>query len=77
MLKVLRYICSIATFLFAAYGLITKNFEYNTIMILFMGLTFLIMGLEEFQKKRPANGWLFILVFLLTVFVSIKGFLLS
>ncbi|WP_419884273.1 DUF3953 domain-containing protein [Peribacillus sp. B-H-3] len=35
------------------------------------------MGLEEFQKKRPANGWLFILVFLLTVFVSIKGFLLS
>jgi len=37
----------------------------------------LMIGLEEFQKQRKANGCLFILSFLFSLFVSIKGLLLS
>ncbi|WP_027408568.1 DUF3953 domain-containing protein [Anoxybacteroides tepidamans] len=73
MLKILRYALSILTLLFTTYGLITKNFEFNHIMTLLLGLTMLMMGLEEIQKERKANGWLFILVFLFSLFVSVQG----
>ncbi len=77
LLKILRYILSVVTILFATYGLITKNFEFNHIMIFLLGLTMLIMGLEEFRKERKVNGWLMVGVFLFSLFVSIQGFLLS
>jgi hypothetical protein len=77
LLKILRYVFSVVTILFAAHGLITKNFDFNHIMIFLLGLTMLIMGLEEFQKERKANGWLFVVVFIFSLFVSIQGFLLS
>ncbi len=76
MLKILRYVLSIATFLLAVYGLITENFEFNHIMIFLLGLTMLVMGIEEFQKERKIMGLLLVGVFLFSVFVSIKGFLL-
>ncbi|WP_228409648.1 DUF3953 domain-containing protein [Radiobacillus deserti] len=34
-------------------------------MLLCLGLMFLVMGLEEFKKRKKAQGWLM---------VSIKGF---
>lgn len=77
MLKIVRYVLSAVTILFASYGLITKNFEFNYIMIFLLGLTMLIMGLEEFRKERKMNGWLMVVVFLFSLFVSIQGFLLS
>ncbi|WP_269321872.1 YczI family protein [Oceanobacillus salinisoli] len=43
----------------------------------FLGLMMLVMGLEEFKKERKAYGWLFIIVFLLCLHVSIQGFLLN
>jgi hypothetical protein len=36
----------------------------------------LVMGIEEFQKERKIIGLLLVGVFLFSVFVSIKGFLL-
>jgi hypothetical protein len=75
-LKILRYVLSIATFLLAVYGLITKKIEFNHIMIFLLGLTMLVMGIEEFQKERKIIGLLLVGVFLFSVFVSIKGFLL-
>ena len=75
-MKILRYVLSIATFLLAVYGLITKKFEFNHIMIFLLGLTMLVMGIEEFQKERKIIGLLLVGVFLFSVFVSIKGFLL-
>ncbi|MCH6265016.1 DUF3953 domain-containing protein [Neobacillus citreus] len=77
MLKILRYVLSGVTLLFAVYGLITNNFELSHIMMLLLGLTMLVMGLEEFQKERKAKGWLFVVVFLFAIYVSIQGFLLS
>lgn len=77
MLKILRYVLSIITLLFASYGLITKDFKFGDIMILFLGLTMLVLGIEEFQKERKVTGWFLIAVFLFSLYVSIEGFLLS
>lgn len=54
--------------------LITKDFKFGNMMIFFLGITMLVMGLEEFQKERKVMGWLLIVVFLFSLFVSIKGF---
>jgi Protein of unknown function (DUF3953) len=76
-LKILRYVLSISTFALAVYGVITSNFEFNHIMIFLLGLTMLVMGIEEFQKERKTIGLLLVGVFIFSLFVSIKGFLLS
>ena len=76
-LKILRYVLSISTFALAVYGVITSNFEFNYIMIFLLGLTMLVMGIEEFQKERKTIGILLVGVFIFSLFVSIKGFLLS
>lgn len=76
-LKVLRYFLSIITILLASFGLITKNFEYNYILIFLLGLTMLIMGLEEFRKERKMYGWLMVVVFIFSLFVSIQSFLFN
>lgn len=77
LLKILRYMLSIITLLFALYGKITKDFKFVDIMILFLGLTMLVLGIEEFQKERKVTGWFLIAVFLFSLYVSIEGFLLS
>jgi len=45
-------------------------------MTLLLGLMMLVMGLEEFQKERKTYGWLLVVVFLFSLFVSVQGFLL-
>jgi Protein of unknown function (DUF3953) len=77
LLKILRYVLCILSVSLATYGLISKNFQFNDIMIFLLGLTMLVMGLEEFQKGKKAKGWLFVVVFLFSLFVSIQGFLLN
>ncbi|GGH20580.1 hypothetical protein GCM10008013_18020 [Paenibacillus segetis] len=77
MLKMLRFILSPVIIIIAAYGLITKNSEFQSLMILLLGLMMLVMGLEEFQKERKTYGWLLVVVFLFSIFVSVQGFLLN
>ena len=77
LLKILRYVLSVITFLFASYGLITKSFKFGDIMIFFLGLTMLVMGIEEFRNERKVIGCFLIVAFLYSLFVSIEGFLLS
>lgn len=76
MLKNLYFVFSALYFIVALYGFITKNFELNSFMIFFMGLAMLMWGLHEFQQNRKVYGWMFIGVFLFSLFVSIQGFLL-
>ncbi|MFP3844925.1 DUF3953 domain-containing protein [Priestia filamentosa] len=73
----IRYVLSIISILLATYGLITKNFEFNTIMIFFLGLSMFYMGLEEFQEEKKTNGWLLVIVSLFPLFVSAQGFLIG
>jgi Protein of unknown function (DUF3953) len=77
LLKIIRYVLSIITILLATYGLITKNFEFNSLMLLFLGLSMFFAGLEEFQEKKKRNGWLLVIVSLFPLFVSAQEFLIG
>jgi len=46
-------------------------------MMLFIGLLMLVMGLQEFKKERKVYGFLFVIVFLFSLFVSIQGFFIQ
>ncbi|WP_173106083.1 DUF3953 domain-containing protein [Bacillus sp. KH172YL63] len=61
MLKKFRMIFSTLTLLLALYGLISDHFEYIHIMIMFLGITMLLMGLEEFRKERKEKSVIFLL----------------
>ncbi|WP_253957866.1 DUF3953 domain-containing protein [Metabacillus halosaccharovorans] len=74
MLKLLRYVLSSVVIIIAVYGLITKNFDFQSLMILLLGLLMLVMGFEEINKKKKTLGWLLIGVFIFSLFVSIQGF---
>lgn len=73
---ILQILFSIITLALAGYGLITKNFEFGTYMILFLGLTMLVMGIQEIQQNKKLTGWLLIVVFVFSLFVSIQSFIL-
>ena len=75
MLKVLQIIFSIIAMALASYGLVTQDFRFQAYMILFLGLTMLVSGLQEFQKNKKGTGWMLIGVFALLMFVAIRSFM--
>ncbi|MCA1055832.1 DUF3953 domain-containing protein [Rossellomorea aquimaris] len=58
MLKILRKIISLIALAFAGHGLITDNVDSLPIVIFLMGVMMVVMGMEEFQKKRKV-GYVF------------------
>ncbi|WP_256984955.1 DUF3953 domain-containing protein [Paenibacillus taichungensis] len=45
-------------------------------MILALGLTMLVTGLQEFKQNKKRQGWLLMIIFTFSLFVSIRGFIL-
>ncbi|WP_331000870.1 YczI family protein [Radiobacillus kanasensis] len=74
---ILRVIFAVIAAFIAGYGLITKNFEFQSYMMFFLSLMMLVMGLEEFRKERKVMGWISIVAFLFVLFVSLQGFFLN
>lgn len=77
MLKLLQVILSIIVISLAGYGLITEDSRFQPYMMLFLGVTMLVMGLREFQKGHKGYSWLYLVVFLFILFVTIESFLLK
>ena len=76
LLRILRYVFSALALFFATYGLITDDLRLSPYMILFLGLMMLVMGLEEFQRKRKVWGAVYVVVFLFVLYGSIQAFTL-
>lgn len=76
MLKILQIIFSIITVAFAGYGLLTRDFQFQAYMMLFLGLTMLILGLQEFKRNKKVTGWMLIGVFAFSIFAAIQSFML-
>ncbi len=74
-MKILRYVFSLLTMILVVYEFVTDNFSFTHIIMLFFGVTMLMRGLEEFKQGRMGYGWLFVVVFLLLLGVSIEGFI--
>ncbi|MGE7921468.1 DUF3953 domain-containing protein [Viridibacillus sp. NPDC093762] len=77
-MEILRIILSVIVIALAGYSLITKNFEFMSYLMLFLGAFMLVTGLVELQKDRKRfEEYMFIIVSLFIFFVSIQGFILN
>lgn len=74
MLKKSRIILSVILIGFAAYVLITNNFEFITYMLLVMGVLGLLTGVAELQEKRKTSAVISILAGAFVFFVAIYIF---
>lgn len=75
MLKILQILFSIIVLALASYGLVTQDFRLQAYMILFLGLTMLVSGLQEFKKDKKVTGWMLIGVFAFLMFVAVQSFM--
>ncbi|WP_077212801.1 DUF3953 domain-containing protein [Bacillus dakarensis] len=77
MIKILQITFSIIALMFLIYEMFSRNFAVQPLVIFFLGLALLMMGIRELQQERKITGGLLIVVFLLSLFVSIKSVLLN
>jgi len=77
LLKILQILFSIIVAVLAGYGLFTKDFQFQAYITLFLGLTMLVLGLQEFKRNKKSSGWILIGVFVFSIIVSIYGFMLN
>ena len=61
----------------AGYGLFTEDFQFQAYMILFLSLTMLVLGIQQFKQSSKLVGGFLIGVFVFSMFVAIKGFMLN
>ncbi|WP_430786737.1 DUF3953 domain-containing protein [Virgibacillus flavescens] len=74
MLKISRIILSVIVIAIAVYVLITKNFEFLPLMILFLSILIMVGGLVELQAKKKTNAIISILASTFLLFVAIYTF---
>lgn len=77
MLKILQILFSIIVLVLAGYGLFTKDFQFQAYTILFLSLTMLVLGIQQFKQNSKLVGGFLIGVFVFSMFVAIKSFLLT
>lgn len=70
MLKILQVTFAVVTIFFVFVDIVSENIDSQTPMILFLGLTLLIMGVRVFQQKLK-------LVSLFSILGSIQGFVFN
>lgn len=75
MMRILPIIFGVIAISLSAYGLITRDYQLNFLMIFLLGLSMLIIGIREFQSKRKAYGLFLIGVFLFSAYASFQSFI--
>jgi len=75
MMRILTIVFAIIAISLSVYGLITRDYQLNFLMILFLGLSMLTLGMSEFQNKRKASALFLIGVFLFLTYASIQSFI--
>ncbi|MCM3192292.1 YczI family protein [Priestia megaterium] len=71
MLKALQLIFSIVTVGLALYIMLTRNYQFLSFLNILLGLTMLVLGAIEWQKRKKTSAWLLFLVALFSWFVGI------
>ncbi|MBU8851681.1 hypothetical protein C2I27_13415 [Priestia megaterium] len=71
MLKALQLIFSIITVGLALYIMLTRNYQFLSFLNILLGLTMLVLGAIEWQKRKKTSAWLLFLVALFSWFVGI------
>lgn len=73
MLSILRIIFSLSAAFLAIYGLITDNTNLMPLTFGLLGLTFIIMGISEWKKKKKGMTALLFATACFVLFVSISS----
>ncbi|MFA1510637.1 YczI family protein [Priestia sp. 40] len=71
MLKALQLIFLIITVGLALYIMLTHNYQFLSFLNILLGLTMLVLGAIEWQKRKKTSAWLLLLVALFSWFVGI------
>ncbi|QSB12536.1 DUF3953 domain-containing protein [Lysinibacillus fusiformis] len=74
LLTILQIVFSIIVVSLSTYGIITSDYQWNFLLIFFLGLLILILGMKEFQRGQKVYGWIYMGVFLFIEYVSIQTF---
>nr|WP_263326755.1 DUF3953 domain-containing protein [Neobacillus sp. Marseille-Q6967] len=75
MFKKLRLILGIVVLLLAGYGLITKNFIAQPIMMLSLSAFILVGGLDELQQGQKRRGYVNIFLSVFVLFILVQSFI--
>ena len=73
----MQILFSIITIALASYGLVTQDFQLGAYMILFLSLTMLVLGIQQFKQNSKLVGGFLIGVFVFSMFVAIQSFVLN
>ncbi|MBU3573407.1 DUF3953 domain-containing protein [Priestia aryabhattai] len=71
MLKALQLILSIITVGLALYIMLTYSYQFLSLLNILLGLTMLVLGAIEWQKRKKISAWLLFFVALFSWFVGI------
>ncbi|MED3932450.1 YczI family protein [Priestia megaterium] len=71
MLKALQLVLSIITVGLALYIMLTYSYQLLSFLNILLGLTMLVLGAIEWQKRKKTSAWLLFLVALFSWFVGI------
>lgn len=77
LLTILQVLFSALTMGLAIFGLLTENFEYQSLMLFSMGLMILVMGIRELRKEKKAFAYFIMSAAAFILYVSIEGFFLN
>jgi hypothetical protein len=71
LLKALQLILSIVTVGLALYIMLTYSYQFLSFLNILLGLTMLVLGAIEWQKRKKTSAWLLFLVALVSWFFGI------
>ncbi|AWD68273.1 MULTISPECIES: DUF3953 domain-containing protein [Priestia] len=71
MLKALQLIFSIITVGLALYMMLTHNDQFLSLLNILLGLTMLVLGAIEWQKRKKTSAWLLFFVALFSWFAGL------
>lgn len=75
MLKKVRIGLGMVVLLLAAYGLLTKNFVAQPIMMLSLSAFILVGGLDELQQGQKRRGYISIFLSIFVLAIVVQTFL--
>ena len=73
-MKILRVVLVVITFCLAMYVLLTNNYRFMPCMLLFLGLSGIVMGVSELKVGRKTSAILSFLASVFALFVSVYTF---
>ncbi|WJV17946.1 DUF3953 domain-containing protein [Rossellomorea marisflavi] len=75
MLKMLRLLFAIITASFGLYGMLSDEFLYAPLMLLFMGGTMPVMGIEEYKNNKKVSASCLVGACLFVFYTSVETML--